>query len=56
MNSNYGLGDLSEEGLETTNQMVRRFRAHGARKTGLRDCLVDIYSHWWVQSDARIPA
>ena len=34
--------------------MVRRFREQGARKTGLRDSLIDIYSHWWVQSDGKI--
>ena len=55
-NDDYGLGSLSEEGLEASNKMVRRFRELGARKTGLSDNLIDIFSHWWTQSDGRIQA
>ena len=55
-NEDFGLGSLSEEGLESSNKMVRRFRELGARKTGLRHSLIDIYSHWWVQSDGKIQA
>ena len=53
-NRNYGLGNLSEEGLESTNKMVRRFRQHGARNQGIKECLIDVYCHWWAQSDGKI--
>ena len=53
-NGNYGLGNLSEEGLESTNKMVRRFRQHGARNQGIKECLIDVYCHWWAQSDGKI--
>ena len=55
-NGDYGLGNLSEEGLESCNKMVRKFREHGARKTGLKESLIDVFCHWWVQSDGKIRA
>lgn len=56
VNDNYGLGSLSEEGRESSNKMVRRFRELGARKMGLQECLFDVYSHWWAQTDGKIRA
>jgi hypothetical protein len=41
MNGMYGMGDLSEEGLETLHKLVRRFRKMLARKTNLLDNLTD---------------
>ena len=32
MNGGYGLGDVSEEGLEALNKLIRQMRSHGARK------------------------
>ena len=32
MNEGFGLGNLSEEGLESLNKQIRHFREHGARK------------------------
>ena len=32
MNGGFGLGDLSEEGLESLNKHIRHIREHGARK------------------------
>ena len=54
INSDYGLGNLSEEGLESCNKMVRRFQDLGARKMSLKESLTDVYTHWWVQSDGII--
>ena len=55
-NGDYGLGTLSEEGLESSNKMIRRFRDLGARKIGLRENLIDVFSHLWAQSDGKIQA
>ena len=55
-NADYGLGNLSEEGLESSHKMVRRFRQLGARKSGLKENLIDVYCHWWAQSDGKIQA
>ena len=32
MNDGFGLGDVSEEGLEALNKLIRQMRTHGARK------------------------
>ena len=56
VNDNYGLGSMSEEGLESSNKMVRRFRQLGSRKMGLKECLYDVYSHWWAATDGKIRA
>lgn len=54
INSDYGLGTTSEEGLESVHKMVRRYRAQGSRKCGMRENLEDIWSHWWIASDPKI--
>ena len=56
LNDNYGLGSLSEEGLESSNKMVRRFQELGARKMGLLQCLYDLFCHWRTQTDGKIRA
>ena len=32
LNKGFGLGDMSEEGLEALNKIIRNRREHGARK------------------------
>ena len=54
LNDNYGLGSLSEESIEVAHKMLRRFRELGARKCSVKDNLVDVFKHWWAQSDPRI--
>ena len=56
LNGNYGLGNQSEEGLESCNKMVRRFRELGTRKMGLKENITDVYTHWWIQTDGKIQA
>jgi hypothetical protein len=51
MNGMYGMGDLSEEGLETLHKLVRRFCKMLARKTNLLDNLTDVFAHLWIRSD-----
>ncbi len=51
MNDNFGLGSLSEEGLEATHKLDRRFRSLLARKTSLSDNLRDVFKHLWIRSD-----
>ena len=54
LNENYGLGALSEESLEVVHKKLRKFRELGARKCGLKENLVDVFTHWWIQSDPTI--
>ena len=51
LNDNFGLGSLSEEGLEATHKLIRRFRSILARKTSLSDNLRDVFKHLWTRSD-----
>jgi hypothetical protein len=54
LNDGFGLGDCSEEGLETLHKLVRRFRERLARKNSLVDNLKDVFGHLWVRSDPYI--
>jgi hypothetical protein len=48
LNSDFGLGKYSEEGLEALHKLVRRFREHCARKNSLEANLQDTFMHLWV--------
>ena len=52
MNDSFGLGDVSEEGLESLNKNIRQMKEHGARKvtTGTKDNFRDCYNHLWDRS------
>lgn len=50
MNNNYGLGDLSEEGLEALNKFIRQIREGGARKDTTANNFEDTYNHLWDRS------
>ena len=50
-NGGFGLGEWSEEGLETLHKLVRRFRERLARKTSLKDNLTDVAKHLLIRSD-----
>jgi hypothetical protein len=54
LNDGFGLGDCSEEGLETLHKLVRRFRERLAQKNSLVDNLKDVFGHLWVRSDPYI--
>ena len=56
LNDNFGLGSLSEESIEVSQKMLRRYRELGARKCGLKENLTDVFMHWWTQSDPSIQA
>ena len=51
LNGGVGIGELSEEPLESSNKLVRRYRERLARKTNLRDNLIDVFSRLWARSD-----
>ena len=51
LNGGLGLGEWSEEGLETIHKLVRRFREMLARKTSLKDNLTDVAKHLLIRSD-----
>ena len=51
INDNFGLGNLSEESLESVHKLVRRFRSLLARKTSLLDNLRDVFKHLWIRSN-----
>ena len=44
LNDGYGLGELSEEGLEAANKHIRKFLETHARKTSPQDQMVDVMS------------
>ena len=50
MNDSFGLGDVSEEGLEALNKNVRQIQEHGARKVTTEDNYRDCYNHLWDRS------
>lgn len=50
-NDSKGLGNCSEEGLESLHKYVRKFRSVLARKTSLSDNLSDVFSHLFIRSD-----
>ena len=50
LNNGFGLGDLSEEGLEALNKRIRSRREHGARKNSTLSNFMDCYNHMWDRS------
>ena len=50
MNGGFGLGDMSEEGLEALNKLIRQMRAKGARKDSTPNNFRDTYNHLWDRS------
>ena len=56
LNSGFGLGDQSEEGLEALNKMIRSRREHGARKDSTENNFRDCYNHLWDRSRPAIVA
>ena len=44
------LGDMSEEGLEALNKIIRSRREHGARKNSTLSNFMDCYNHMWDRS------
>ena len=50
MNDSFGLGDVSEEGLELLNKNIRQMKEHGARKVTTEDNFRDCYNHLWDRS------
>ena len=51
MNGGYGMGDFSEEGLETIHKYVRRYRELLARKNNLFNNIYDVWRALIVRSD-----
>ena len=50
LNDCYGLGGLSEEGLEALNKHIRSIRSKGARKTSTENNFTDVWNHLWDRS------
>ena len=50
LNDCYGLGGLSEEGLEALNKHIRSIRSTGARKDSTIHNFTDVYNHLWDRS------
>ena len=44
------LVDMSEEGLEALNKIIRSRREHGARKNSTLSNFMDCYNHMWDRS------
>ena len=51
MNDCFGIGSLSEEGLETCNKRLRRVCEFHARKVSLTANLTDCLTRMWISSD-----
>ena len=49
-NMSYGLGNVSEEGLESINKFIRHLRTRGARKTSTVHNFTDVFGHLWDRS------
>ena len=54
LNNCYGLGDMSEEGLEALNKQIRERRSHGARKDRTENNFRDTFNHLWDRSRPKI--
>ena len=50
LNNSFGLGNLSEEGLEALNKYVRSRRETGARKDCTLNNFTDTFNHLWDRS------
>ena len=50
LSDGFGLGDLSEEGLEALNKQIRDMRAHGSRKDSTEHNFEDTFNHLWDRS------
>ena len=49
-NDQFGLGNQSEEGLESQNKYIRFLREHASRKTSTSDNFKDTFIHLWNRS------
>ena len=50
LNGEFGLGDVSEEGLEALNKQIKDMREHGSRKDSTENNFLDTYHHLWDRS------
>ena len=50
LNDHYGLGDLSEEGLEALNKFIQSIRQGGSRKDSTLNNFTDTFHHLWDRS------
>ena len=50
-NEGFGLEDLSEEGIEACNKLIRRYRERLSRKFSLEDNIKDVFVRLISQSD-----
>ena len=50
LNGEFGLGDVSEEGLEALNKQIRRMRQSGSRKDSTENNFLDTFNHLWDRS------
>ena len=50
LNGEFGLGDVSEEGLEVLNKQIKDMREHGSRKDSTENNFLDTYHHLWDRS------
>ena len=54
LNDNFGLGMLTEEGLEALHKLLRRYRERRARKCSLISNIFDVFRHLFLRSDPKI--
>ena len=54
MNGGFGMGDFSEEALETLHKYIRRYRELLARKNNIFNNFHDVWKALMVRSDPKI--
>ena len=55
-NGGKGLGNESEEVLESCNKLVRYYKKHGSRKMTVQEEFCDIFNHIWIASSPLLNA
>ena len=56
LNDHYGLGLVSEAGVESSNKLLRKFRINLARKTSQTENLTDCAQRLWLNGDPVLEA
>ena len=55
-NGKKGLGNESEEVLESCNKLIRYYKKHGSRKMKVEHEFCDIFNHIWIASSPLLNA
>ena len=51
LNNGFGLGELTEEGLEAQHKLIRHFKNILTQKTSLDESIMDVFNYLWARND-----